>query len=70
MMEWMSHPLQTMEDITVLPTPPRPPVPVLQLGSVGSCLLQGEPLFLVFLAEGNLLPQGYLSFRRQPTSSD
>lgn len=65
-----SHNLQTMEDVAVLPTPPRPPVPVLQLGSVGSCLLQGEPLFLVFLAEGNLLPQGYLSFWRQPTSSE
>ena len=52
------------------PHTPKAPSACSQLGSVGSCLLQGEPLFLVSLAEGNLLPQGYLSFRRQPTSSD
>ena len=45
----MSHPLQTMAGTTMLPTPPfKARVPFLPaVGSVGSGLLQGEPLFLV-----------------------
>ena len=53
---------------------PHPHGPQCPFSSWGAWAAAGSKVSLfslcAFLAEGNLLPQGYLSFWRQPTSSD